>query len=67
MTIDHIDFDSGQENVEESVKEYSSAWVVEITEGMAGRSNNLKLKTDHGCTLASLESWLTTPNRKDEN
>eukprot|EP00088_Acartia_fossae_P027383 TRINITY_DN2813_c0_g1_i4.p1 TRINITY_DN2813_c0_g1~~TRINITY_DN2813_c0_g1_i4.p1 ORF type:complete len:536 (-),score=85.07 TRINITY_DN2813_c0_g1_i4:41-1621(-) len=53
----------GQDYVEESVKEYSSAWVVEITEGMAGRSNNLKLKTDHGCTLASLESWLATPNR----
>lgn len=52
-----------REDVDEYVKEYSCAWIVELVEALLGQSNQLTLKKDHGCTMTDLESWLQHGSR----
>jgi len=52
-----------EEDIDETRAEYFAAWIVELSEGMLGRSNKLKLRQDHMCSVKDLEHWLATPNR----
>jgi len=55
--------DKINEEEDDTRGEYYAAWIVELTEGMLGRSDRLKLRSDHMCSEKDLEHWLATPNR----
>ena len=51
------------ESTDEQCREYCASWVVELSEGLLGRSETLALGRKHSASLADLEVWIARPNR----